>query len=269
MRETTAIQRLECDHRFEWREHLADLVEVDLAVRLDGEACPLDGRERPASRVCVEVASPLQRRQDRPHDPCRLGAPLPRDARHQLPAVQHAQPLDRAQLSGAFDEGGDLGMIRSIRRGRARGGRCRGPAARRPGDLVDGVVDRCAHALTGRYRLDLAQRRQWNHRFKGRPQLADLRGGELTDGAQDPAAVHSRAHRRPSLVSGQQLGDQGQRRERDRLLAFGLPVLGHGLEQRARCTGFDPPPPGQGRQLLSGQRLQGIDEAERPGVEHV
>ena len=48
--------------------------------------------ERPAARERIEVPRALDGRDDRANDSRRLGASFARDARNELPAIEHAQP---------------------------------------------------------------------------------------------------------------------------------------------------------------------------------
>ena len=193
--ETAPIHVRKDDHRLEGLEHPADLVDVDPAVRLDGEARALDRGKGAAPRVGIEIACALECGENRPHDPRRLGGDLARDARDELAAIKHAQPLDRAQLRGAFDECRDFGVVRSVRRGCPSGRRLHKPAARRTSDGLDRPVDGAPHTVARQMRLDFAERGKRNHRFERRPELGDLLRAQLAHGAEHPAAVDCGAHR--------------------------------------------------------------------------
>ena len=264
-----AVQLPERDRRLERRQHLADLVEVEMAAGLERESGPLDGNKCAAAEVGIEIASALEHGQDRPDHTRRLGGALPRHARDKLAAVEHAEPLDRAELGSALDESGDLRVVGPVGR-RGPGHRSRDRAAsRRPGDRLDRAAHGGPDARGGRQLHDLGQRGQRDHRFDRRPQLGDFLFRQVGKGSEDATGVHGRAHSRPPLISRELVRDQGERGDRHRLLTLDVPVLGDGLEQGARGGRLDAPAPSEDLQLLPGQVFEAGHEAPRLRVEHV
>ncbi|TME03696.1 MAG: hypothetical protein E6I71_08880, partial [Chloroflexi bacterium] len=117
VRKPAAVQLLERDRGLERRQDLAELVEVEARARLERESGPLDRDKRAAAQVGIEIARALEHGEDRPDHSGRLSRAFSCDAGDQLAAVEHSQPLDRAELGHTLDECRHLVVVGPVGRG--------------------------------------------------------------------------------------------------------------------------------------------------------